>query len=412
MFYISTMVCVNSIKTAGMGFIKSAPIRFTSQYSSQLTVSGCDCFVSTAKGMRNNPLLDAIKKAVPFEKEPRYKIADNLHDIISDITKVESEAVGKDAKVFSIPGYEDLVLRVEKSALEKSGDLKSDLELVPIFYDKTVEQNAHLGLPLYFVASKSSTIAKKNRISPLEALAQPDKIMVLRRVSGQHPAYDCWEKFISLIGFDSKNPDTDALNNFSFIFGYVARNFGYEPTKKCLEMFKDGATEIPAHALAEGSAPFKIVNGKQFFNKYKEFTSSYIDYLKKVSDMPQSAYDDAVKFVAEPKSFNVDFQHTNNTFVDFEKNEFNFMDFAFDKTDEKYIYENPVKEFRNVLLGKSFISLDALRTAVRCLPSGKYPRSYIYCPEDIEAVKNYSKIINEKINIAAPKELKSENPFR
>ena len=67
----------------------------------------------------------------------------------------------------------------------------------------------------------------------------------------------------------------------------------------------------------------------------------------------------------------------------FENKQFNFMDFACDKTEAKYIYENPIKEFRNVLLGKSFLSIEALKKGVPFLPKLRYPRSFIYCPDDI-----------------------------
>jgi hypothetical protein len=407
---------MNSIKNVGVDLAKRVsltPVKFT---PSRLLAKQepVDMFISSSSsGIARNPILEAVEKAVPIIREPRVKIAESLKAMILDTTKEYSSASGKDAVVFPIPEHKDLVLRVEKTALDKLKTLPENLELVPIVHEKSVANNPRLGLPLYFVTSESSNIGKKTRISINEALAQPDKIMVLRKATGQHPATECGDKFISLIGFeDFSNPDPNALNNFSYIFGYIAKNFGYEPTKKCLEMFKNGATEISAHELAEGSAPFKIVNGKEFFKHYKEFTSSYIDYLKKVSELPQETYKEAVDFVAMPKSFNVDFQHTNNTFVDFPNKHFNFIDLAYDKSDPKYIYENPVKEFRNVILGKGFRSIEDLRKGVPFLPNLRSPRTFIVCPEDIAEVKKYSKIVNDKINLAAPEEFRSENPFR
>lgn len=373
-----------------------------------------DVFVSSAEKVKEktNPILEAVKKAVPFEKKPRVKLADSLKDMVLESAHVYTDRVGKDAFVFPIKGHDDLVLRVEKTAYEKLDKLPNDIELVPIAYEKSVTENAHLGVPLYIVAQKGSQLSKKNTISSKEAMAQIDKIMVLRKVTGQHPARECGDKFVSMIGLDDvRNPDPVALNNFSYVFGYVKDNFGYEATSKCMEMFKNGETFIPEHALAEGSAAFEIVDGKKFYQQYKAFADSYINGLKNIAELPQESYDEAVSFIAKQKCFNLDFQHTNNTFVDLEKKEFNFVDLAYDKENRKYIYENPVKEFRDVLFGKGFRRIDFLSDCMEFLPFLKFPRDFIVCGEDIKGVKQYSKLIHEKINAAAPDEYKSAKIF-
>ena len=373
-----------------------------------------DVFVSSAEKAKEktNPILEAVKKAVPFEREPRVKLADSLRDMILDSTRIRSNIMGKDAVVFPIKGHDDLVLRVEKTALPNVGRLSEDLELVPIAYEKAITENHHLGVPLYIVTSKGSQLSKKNTISSMEAMAQPDKIMVLRKVAGQHPARECGDKFISMVGLDDlRNPDPIALNNFSFVFGYVKDNFGYEATNKCMEMFKNGETFIPENALAEGSSAFEIVEGQKFYKKYRDFADSYIGFLKKMSEIPQKSYDESVSFIAEQKCFNLDFQHTNNTFVDFDKKEFNFVDLAYDKKNRKYVYDNPIKEFRDVLFGKGFKRIDFLADSITYLPYLKFPRDFIVCGEDIKGVKQYSKIIHEKINSAAPDEYKSAKIF-
>ena len=379
-----------------------------------LSQKGGDVFISSADKLKKevNPLLEAVKKAVPFEKEPRIKLADSLHDLVIDSTKTKTNSMGKDALVFPIPNHDNLVLRVEKTALKKLEQLPEDLELVPISYEKSIMENPHLGVPLYIVVPKSSQLTKKNTISSLEAMAQKDKIMVLRKVTGKHPATECGEKFLSMIGLENiKDPDPDALNNFSYIFGYLKDNFDYSAVQKCMEMFKNGETFIPAHALAEGSAPFEIVKGKEFYAKYKDFAESYIKSLKDISEIPQGSYDEAVTFVAKSKCFNLDFQHTNNTFVDVEKQEFNFVDLAYNKNDWKYVYDNPVKEFRNVLFGKHFRKIAFLSDYMHFLPCLETPRDFIVAPEHIMGVKKYSRVINDKINLAAPDEFKCAKVF-
>ena len=410
------MVCVNLLhnttniaKTIGFDTARN----FSSVYHSMIDKS-YDAFVSSEKISRkpSNPILEAVKKAVPIIKEPRVKLAEDLKGMILDTADHSTDVLGKDAVVYPLEKYPNLVLRIDRTVVDELETLPKDMELVPISYEKEIVENNHLGIPLYFATSKNSTIAKKTSISPLEAMAQTNKIMVLKKVDGQHPATECGNKFMSLIGFeDFNNPDPDALNNFSYVFGYVKKNFGIKAAYKCIQMFKNGETYIPPHALAEGSAPFEIVKGKEFYDKYEKFAQSYVKSLKDISEIPQKSYDDAVSVIAKPKSFNMDFQHTNNTFVDLDKQEFNFVDFAYNKKDEKYIYGNPVKEFREVLFGKGFRRISLLKEAVKFLPSLRSPRDFIITPEHIIGVKTYSEAINNKINLSAPQEFRSPSAF-
>ena len=402
------MVCVNVIrKTASI----AETIRFNPQRSflrgkSELEKGFEDVFVSSGQTpvREAQPFLDAVSRAVPFEKPKRFQIAENLHNMILDVTKATSDATGKDAVVFPIPNHDDLVLRVEKTALAKMDKLPEKLELVPISYPSGIAENPHLGLPLYYVTSSGETAARKISMSPMEALAQANKMMVLKRVKGVHPSSEVGEKFFDMIGFsDFKNPDPDAFNNYSFIFGFARNEYGgNKAVEKCLEYCKNGADIIPAGAICEGSEAFELVRGKEFYAKYKAFAESYIDSLKSISEFPQESYNDAVKFIVQDKNFNVDFQHTNNTFVDLEKKEFNFMDFAFDKKDEKYIYDNPVKEFRNVLLGKGFQKLSEFSVFTEYVPRCLYPYQLL-AGKDYEAANKYASDITKKVKIAIPR---------
>ena len=173
-----------------------------------------------------------------------------------------------------------------------------------------------------------------------------------------------------------------------------------DATIKMLENCKNGVSIIEPNALAEGSERLELFEPKLFYKNYRAFVDSYKQSLKDISEFPQQSYDKAVNTILSKKDFIMDFQHTNNTFVDLDKKEFNFMDFVFDKAMyPKYHYDNPIKEFRNVLMGKCF--------------SSKYPtpRAFIMMPEDIKFVKEYSSKINDKVNIASPDKFKSVSPF-
>lgn len=410
------MVCVNVINKFTPELIKFNPARCSAPEFRGVDIlrNTGDVFISSGtKQNASNPLLEAVQKAIPFVREAKPRIADDMRGMILETSKNLTCATGKDAMVFSVPEHNDLVLRVEKTALEKLEGLSKDLELVPVSYQNGIAENPHLGIPLYLVVPKSAPIAKKSCVSPAEALTQRDNIMILKRVNGEHPSAVCGKRFQEMLGFDDfNNPNPNDLNNFSYVFGYVREYYGIKAAMECLEMFKSGVKEIPENAFGEGSSAFSVVEGKEFYQKYKNYANSYIGVLKEISEFPQESYDEAVNFILKPKNFNVDFQHTNNTFVDPVKKEFNFMDFAYDKKDPKYIYENPVKEFRNVLLGKCFKNIDVLRKDVPFLPELKYPRDFIVCPEDIRAVQKYSIAINEKVNASAPEEFKSEKFFK
>ena len=116
--------------------------------------------------------------------------------------------------------------------------------------------------------------------------------------------------------------------------------------------------------------------------------------MKKVANMPKKAYKEAVDTILMDKNFLIDFQHTNNTFVDFEHQRFNFMDFEFNKSNKKYIYDNPVKEFRNVLTGKNFSK------------PVKHPSALIFDEKELEQGKKYFDKITEKVNSVTPDEYK------
>ena len=328
------------------------------------------------------------------------KISDDLHGLIVELSGKNTYANGKDAVVHSIPGRDDMVLRIEKTVIPKADELGKDLVLVPIKFDKSAAENKNLGIPLYFVAEKGSEIAQKGSLKPIEALSQKDNIMILKKVSGQHPSQEYWDRLCTLMGYDDLNPSVEQLQNFHFL-GYVRKNYGNDAAVKCLENCKNGITKVKPEQLGKGSPEFDFADGETFYKNYRAFADSYVKSLKDISEMPQEAYDKAVKDILSSKGFIMDFQHTDNTFVDFEKKEFNFMDFCYDKElYPKYYYDNPIKEFGKVLMGKCFSS------------KFKSPRQLMIYPEDIKNVKIHSNAIQEKVNTAAPAEYRSELPFR
>jgi len=396
---------INSVTNKSNNNFITSKSRVTPAFTGKAHIAkeAADVFISSAsKEVESFPqkLINFLKTQILKKASKTEPWAKNLQEKILTITKEGSDAAGKDAIVFKFPGRDDLVLRVEKTALEKIDTLPKDLKLIPVSYEKSVAENEHFGLPLYFVAEKGSPLSKLDAITPQEALKQPDKIMLLKKMTGVHPSEKYYESFIKMQGLSDTAADPEMIVN-SRILNYIINKYGPQASTKYLEKCKEGVSLLEEGTLCKDSGKIEIFNGKEFYKNYRDFVNNYIETLKQISEIPQNSFNNAVDSILSKKDFILDFQHTNNTFVDFEKGEFNFMDFVFDKTMyPKYHCENPVKEFRNVLMGKWFSGLCSS------------PRNYIVVPEDVKAVKEYSKIINEKINTAAPERFRSESPFR
>lgn len=314
--------------------------------------------------------------------------------VINKLISKKTLAMGKDAMVFQLPGHEDMVLRIEKSAIANPGRIPARLKLVPIKYDENILARKNLGLPLYSVVGRNSELYAKESVTPLEALSQKDNIMILRKVTGQHPTAEVFDSLMELMGSTYEHPDCMQYLNFRKL-GMVKGKYGREGAQKCMKVLEQGGDQtIPKGFFAPDSEELVFTNTEEFCKNHKNLVKTYLNYLRDVSKMPKKAFKEAVDTILAEKNFLIDFQHTNNTFVDMKNKRFNFMDFEFNKSNKKYIYENPVKEFRNVLAGKNFSK------------PVKHPSQLIIDPKEADEGKRYFDIITEKINSVTPDEYK------
>lgn len=342
------------------------------------------------KSLEASPIKDTLIKTNP----QNFILGSNPKKLIKEITSVDTSAIGKDAAVFQIPNQDGLVLRVEQSALEKLDQLSDNLKLIPIKHKPNVLAHDNLGLPLYSVIDKDSQLYTRQSILPTEALAQKDNIMVLKKVTGKHPAVGAYNALMKLMGVAENEPNVPQYINFHQLT-FIRGNYGKDAAKECLRIIKQGGEQnIPENYFMPGSDSFTFVNCDTFKENYANYVKSYIDYLKDVSKMPKKSFKEAVDTILMDKDFLIDFQHTNNTFVDLPNKKFNFMDFEYDKTNAKYIYDNPVKEFRNVLLGKCFSK-----------PVSN-PAALLLEEKDANIAKKYMAKITEKVNSVTPDEYK------
>ncbi len=340
--------------------------------------------------LESSPAVDTLVKVNP----QNYILGAQPGKLIKEITKKKTGAFGKDAMVFAIPNQPDLVLRVEHTAIEKMDTLADSLKLIPIKHNDNLLAHKNLGLPLYSVVGKESELYAKDSIEPLEALRQKDNIMVLRKVSGENPANASWNALVKLTGCEDDAPNVPQYINFQQLT-QIRVQYGKDAAKKCLKIIKEGGEQnIPENFFAPGSEAYTFTNCDVFANNYKAYSKSYINYLKQLSKMPKESFKEAVDTILMDKNFLIDFQHTGNTFVDFKNKKFNFMDFEFDKTNKKYIYDNPVREFKNVILGKCFASI------------AKSPANILLEEKDIKTAQKYSDKIADIVNSVTPDKFK------
>ena len=340
--------------------------------------------------LESSPAVDTLVKVNP----QNYILGAQPGKLIKEITKKKTGAFGKDAMVFAIPNQPDLVLRVEHTAIEKMDTLADSLKLIPIKHNDNLLAHKNLGLPLYSVVGKESELYAKDSIEPLEALRQKDNIMVLRKVSGENPANASWNALVKLTGCEDDAPNVPQYINFQQLT-QIRVQYGKDAAKKCLKIIKEGGEQnIPENFFAPGSEAYTFTNCDVFANNYKAYSKSYINYLKQLSKMPKESFKEAVDTILMDKNFLIDFQHIGNTFVDFKNKKFNFMDFEFDKTNKKYIYDNPVREFKNVILGKCFASI------------AKSPANILLEEKDIKTAQKYSDKIADIVNSVTPDKFK------
>lgn len=362
------------------------------QYSKQVVTSPIKAvrraIGSVSSKLESSPVQDT------FIKTHNDIFKTNPKNVINGLIHNKTLAMGKDAVVFPLPGHDDMVIRIEKSAISNPEKIPARLKLVPIKHDENILAHKNLGLPLYSVVGKDSELASKEFLTPLEALSQKNNIMLLKKVTGKHPASEVYNILMDLMGTTFENPDCRQYINFNQL-GKIRAKYGVEGARKCIEVLKQGGEQtIPKGFFAPNSEEVTFTNCEKFIDNHAKFVKTYLSYLKDVAKMPKKAYKEAVDTILMDKNFLIDFQHTNNTFVDLKNNKFNFMDFEFNKSNKKYIYDNPVKEFRNVLTGKNFSK------------PVKHPSVLIFDEKELEQGKKYFDKITEKVNSVTPDEYK------
>ena len=126
---------------------------------------------------------------------------------------------------------------------------------------------------------------------------------------------------------------------------------------------------------------------------YRIFVNHYLGNLVRLAELPQESYNNAVENLLSPKDFTFDFNHPQNTFINYENNEFYFIDFFYGKQPTQEENSAVIENFRNALLGRN------IHLKIQ-------PKDLLFNNTDKEIYKTLSEIITSKINNAAPSHLK------
>lgn len=330
----------------------------------------------------NRVILDTEEKCKNIERENPYEL---IKRAINQPSISDKQTIG----VYPIPGYPDFLLKIHNVFVSNIQLLKKDLTLIPFVCDPKIKNNSHFGIPLYHIDAKDSEYAKKGCIHPKEIIfigTDVVSISILKKVSGESVKKEYSEVY-KLLNGQTTDPtvSTDATKmiNITLKYGEMAAN-------KALDYLKKGIYEIPKDELSNGSAKYKFTPDNDFYVAYCDFVKNYLGTIRKISNLPQKTFNNAIKNIYMQKDFIFDFEIPNNTLIDYETEEFNFIDFIYDDWNKKrYDFYNRdiISDFTNTLLGLYN-------------KNSNQPINLLFRLSDVEMFDYYRRIISDKVNKA------------
>ena len=321
---------------------------------------------------------------------------ENISELIKKTLLMHPIELTDELGIYPVPYYSDLILKINSDYINHPETIPDNLVLIPIKYKNDVEKNPNFGLYLYHIDKDGSDYAKRGYVYPKEViLANKVDISIIRKVSGMTVA----QKYFLSFGRFQGTFDDDPMRKQCVTLYEIFNKYGRGVAAKALDLCREGTIKIEMNYLADGSPEYEFSKPIQFFKLYSEFLNDYLNYLRLISDFPQSSYESATNNILCQKEFQFDFNHTGNTFVDFDKQEFNFIDFYFDDYKIDNLKDtNMLELFRNVLLGIHVYSKTQ-------------PMDFIFYQSDLDLYKGYVKTITEKINNSAPDDHNIEEKF-
>ena len=272
---------------------------------------------------------------------------DDACKILADALSSKRFASGTEAKVYRIPGYPDLLLRVPRGFPEASEGMRDrgQVVLTPVNWPVGMRQNCRLGIALASVEKSRAPDSGQDGV--MRWPSSGFSTLLLRKVDGSRPADHYWDAMKRLDGvmnntftgstldelikFNSRRCDEEA--------GLKAARYFLEKLKSG-ESFQIGHEEAAEHGFQlpgfkvemneYGPVPHRPDQnrGKDFYKKYVEFSRSYLERLEGIARMPQKAFDEAIFLIAEMNDcYHVDLDFFGrNVLIDQEAGSFGFVD--------------------------------------------------------------------------------------
>ena len=314
-------------------------------------------------------------------------LEENPMDIILNSTAQDMITESARVCIFPIPKYDDYLFKIGK-ILIKSLKQMPEIAIVPIKYDDKVKNNPRFGLPLYYIVRKQSKNVKRGYVLPEEISAPMIgylQAFIVKKISGQELSANYKKSYAALI-----DPRILGYKQYDILQNIYSK-YGTEAAEMALEFCKNGINKIEKGQLAKKSKEYRFYNEKIFYENYKNFSKAFLENLQKISELPQRAYDNAVADILMSGDFMFDFK-SSNIFVDFEKQEFHFIDLIFDKAemkDQKFDLKKQLSIFREVIMGEHYAEK-------------LHHNNILFYKDEIEQFKEYMEKITQKINNAAP----------
>lgn len=334
-----------------------------------------------------------IHSAVSLENVRKVSILEeNVRDMVLRSVSQDVIYTSKDLAVYPVFNHEELLLKIGTDYLHKLDELSDDLVLVPIRYEGNIRENRNLGLTLYHIAGKNSKYARNGFVLPKDVvtLMRWENFSLIRKINGDNVSSFYLKYFDKVIGAEKIDyKKFPRYSQFKMIMD-INSKYGSDAVVTVLSLCEQGINGIEAGLLAEGSPEYNFMDGREFALDYNKFVEKYLETLGKLANLPQSTFDKAVNNILSANGFIFDFVHPRNTFIDFDKQEFNFIDFVYEeKIVKQSRHVNFIRKFRNALLGRHF-SMDL------------HPKNLMFYPKTKELFEYYAKVITDKLNLALP----------
>ncbi len=320
-------------------------------------------------------------------------------------------AKGADAEIYALPGYDRLLLRVARrfAAIHANSLAKNPFTVGRIDWPAGILEKKSLGVALGLVKTCASGNREETR--KFTSLEDCSELLLLRKIEGGRPV----DGYMEMMGplFQSENLKCHSILDelCAFYSHQQSEQDGLRVARYVLEKLASGqsfeigerdAAEndflLPGFGIKKGeygeSARLPARNpGRDFCAMYHEFCQAYLRQLEDIAKMPQHAFDEAIRLIAEVNDLyglGLDFQHPGNILVDVARGRFGLVDISLAKRDPSMTSNRLASAFGRCLFGWN------------CLGQYGGPHRVIFAKADVDRLWRSAEAIFLKLENASP----------